>query len=218
MALQTKNIKLSGATIFTKTKEEAPKIVNKKNVRELHKELIDKHKLLFIKEKVNNPKFLARVCFKDKQTDEYVIALYPSEMVGSKDIYIELCKKDTHESDEIEGLFKKDTLWKWFFNPEFATEYKKYPNPVTNEVRYLIPIADLINVTEHHNKKEVKVEPIKDVTYEVEKEEQFLDGPSSGEDVPYDAMTLRDYAAIHLKLPVSNKKWLNQIIKNNFNE
>jgi len=32
------------------------------------------------------------------------------------------------------------------------------------------------------------------------------------EDVPFSQMTLRDYACIHLKIPDSQKEWLNQLI------
>lgn len=43
----------------------------------------------------------------------------------------------------------------------------------------------------------------------VEEEEEFVEEI----DVPYREMTLRDYVAITYKIPVSNRAWLNEIIK-----
>ena len=43
--------------------------------------------------------------------------------------------------------------------------------------------------------------------------EDFVDVSA---DVPYDSMTLRDFAAIQWKKPVSHKRWLNELITKNF--
>lgn len=66
----------------------------------------------------------------------------------------------------------------------FNNNYSFEQNKVTN--RFLVPLALCI--------------PILNDEY-VEKE-----------DVPYKDMTLRDYVAIQLSIPVSNKEWLNTII------
>lgn len=162
--------------------------------------LIEKHKPLFEKEGVENPKFIPRLCYKHK--GELIIGFYPRELYGGTDIYTEFCTRDFDPEDP------ERRLWKWIYNPEYEKEYElSDPHPGTGDRRYIIPIAELIDVADYH----------KEVVTEIENEEElFIESPSSGDDVPYSAMTLRDYAAIQWQRPVSLKPWLNDLIRDKF--
>ena len=154
--------------------------------------LEEKHKDLFEKEGINGPpKFIPRMAY--YYEGEKIISLYPSEIIGGQDIYTEFVSKDYYPED------KERKLYKWVFNADFETEYKtSNPHPVTGDKRYLIPVDELIEVAELHENQNII--------------DDFDAEPSAGTDVPYADMTLRDYAAIQLKTPCSNKKWLNEII------
>lgn len=157
------------------------------------------HKPLFEKEGVSNPKFIPRMCYAHK--GEKIVGFYAKEIYGEADIYTEFCSRDYDPEDP------ERTLWKWIYNPEYKTEYvQSDPHPATGDRRFLIPIDELISITALH----------KSMPKEEEDEKIFIESPSAGEDVPYDAMTLRDYAAIEWQKPVSLKPWLNDLISNNF--
>ena len=66
----------------------------------------------------------------------------------------------------------------------------------------MIPVNELIKITPP---KKGDIVPQKDIF-----EEGF---DISGDDVPLSEMTLKDLAAILLRIPVSNKKWLNDLLK-----
>jgi hypothetical protein len=159
--------------------------------------LMEKHKPLFEKEGVTNPKFIPRMAY--KHNGELIIGFYPKEMYGEQDIYTEFCSRE-YEPEDPERI-----LYKWKYNPHYEEEYEASdPHPTTGDVRYLIPVDELINVAEEH-KGEPKDQP-----------ELFEEFDKKSSDVPYDAMTLRDYAAIQWQKPVSHKKWLNELITKNF--
>jgi len=159
--------------------------------------LMEKHKPLFEKEGVTNPKFIPRMAY--KHNGELIIGFYPKEMYGEQDIYTEFCSRE-YEPEDPERI-----LYKWKYNPHYEEEYEASdPHPTTGDVRYLIPVDELINVAEEH-KGEPKDQP-----------QLFEEFDKKSSDVPYDAMTLRDYAAIQWQKPVSHKKWLNELITKNF--
>ena len=169
------------------------------------------HRPLFDLERVKYPKFIPRLCYNDSGLGEKVIGLYPKEIYGGHDIYVEFCNKNNQPEDP------NRTLWKWIYNPEFSTEYKKSdPHPATGDRRYIIPIEELVNVTELHAPKNTEEATEEETIEEKPKEElEFEDVPDANSDVPYESMTLRDYAAIQWKKPVSHKKWLNELVKQN---
>jgi len=183
--LDTKNIKTSAAP----------------DKRGRVQELKRYHTHLFEKENIINPKFIPRMCYPNK--GELIIGFYPNELNGGLDIYTEFCSRDDVPEDP------KRILYKWPFNPEYATEYAQSdPHKSTGDKRFLIPIEELINVSELHSPQLIKEEP------EQVKEEPavFIELPDASNDHPYADMTIRDYAAIQWKEPVSGKKWLNELI------
>lgn len=174
-----------------------------KSKREKVQDLLKHHSELLKFEDVTNPKFIPRLCYKHK--GELIIGFYKREIEGGVDIYIEFCDRNYMPEDP------KRTLYKWYYNPEYHDEYElSEPHQSTGDQRYLIPIDELVNLNELYEEKIKKEEKPKIQT------ELFKDLPDPGSDVPYESMTLRDYAAIQWKKPVSLKKWLNEIIKKEF--
>lgn len=175
--------------------------------REKVLDLMKYHKKLFAKEGELNPKFIPRLRY--KHNGEYIIGFYLREIYGEKDIYVELCSRDLTPEDPTR------TLWKWEYNPHYATDYElSEPHPATGDQRYLIPFKELINVTELYNQPEV----IEETFEELHEESEIIiqEDIGAGTDIPYSDMTLRDYAAIQWKKPVSHRKWLNELINNTF--
>ena len=166
--------------------------------REKVQALMEKHKPLFEKEGVSNPKFIPRMAYKHE--GELIVGFYPKEIYGEQDIYTEFCSRDYEPEDS------QRRLWKWIYNPDYETEYKtSEPHPTTGDVRYFVPVDELIDVAQldHGKNDEQKQLNVDDLNAEIA-------------DLPYDAMTIRDYAAIKWKKPISYKKWLNELITKNF--
>ncbi len=180
------------------------------------------HHELFTKERRNNPKFYPRIPYMYK--GELVIGLFKRE-IGTVDIYIELCDSNFNPIDE------QRTLWKWIFNPKYKDEYPLGdPNPVTGDQMYLIPMKELINVSRYHDiERPAPILPtnVKDISPKEEIESElksvlnneenlFNDTEVAGLDIPLEAITLRDLAAILWRKPVSSKPWFNELIKQTF--
>lgn len=86
---------------------------------------------------------------------------------------------------EFNSEDKTRTLYRWNYNEHWHTQYEKIDH---DPVRYLVPLRELEKVNEE--------------LFECN------DG-----DCPMNEMTMRDLVAIWIKRPVSNKKWLNDILK-----
>ncbi len=179
------------------------------------KELEQKHTRLFkLENLVTTPKFIPKMAYVPKSGDERVISFFPSEIMGGQDIYTEFVSRALIPEDS------ERRLWKWHFNPEYDSEYVKTdPHPATGHQQYLIPVAELIDVAKQH--VEVKKKPEK----ESENAQTELELETTGNelahvklnDAPLVEMTIKDRAAIEWKQPVSDKPWLNELIKQTFN-
>lgn len=156
-----------------------------------------KHQPVFDKLGIPDALFIPKLAYRPKiesgeQLDELHLAFFPSELTKGKDIYTEFA------SFEYEPQDPERTLYRWRFNPQWETEYPKTEKHPVSGYRYLIPVAELIKMGE---------EPVVEVSKDFEL-------PDPDTDTPLSQCTIRDlYAVMHNK-PVSNKKWLNDIIKN----
>lgn len=192
---------------YEKEKEKVEVVANAKPITKREKILWLKayHKRLFEKEGVNFPKFIPKVNYYEETVGERVVSFFPKEIYGGKDIYIELSTRNYLVEDP------KRTLYKWVHNPEYETEYKKSnPHANSKDKRYLIPIDELINISELHVEPEVKEHVVKEQV-----ELDFKDTPTGDEDAPFADMTIRDFAAIQWKKPISQRAWLNELINTN---
>jgi hypothetical protein len=183
-----------------KTKQEP--VVRTKTNREKIADLRVKHQPMFDTLGIKDALFYPKMAYLNSM-GEKIISFFPSEVAKGEDIYTEFVSRDYLSEDPDRKLYK------WKFNPFYETEYQTTsPHPVTGDIRYEIPINELVLVTE-----DVAVPWYTDEEIETKDIEAIL--PDSDIDLPMAEMTMRDYAAIHLAKPVSRKAWLNDIINSN---
>jgi hypothetical protein len=99
------------------------------------------------------------------------------------------------------GMYEREFKEDFYFHNKFDNKIYKVPKPTgalkdiyegeifQNSEKFLVPEGDWV---------------------QVEEEEQ---GYVELEDEAYQTMTIRDYACIQLRIPESNKDWLNKLIK-----
>ena len=169
------------------TKDKATALQDKKQkiklLRDFHQETLNSLG-------VPNAVFIPKMAYKPHGKTEKHIGFFPSEIKG-EDIYVEFTSKELEPEDPERKLYK------WRFNPHYDAEYDR--TEVTEQMpqfRYLIPVEELLIIP-----------PVKR-----SRKPAVFDLPEADKDLPMDQMTLRDYAAIHLKKAVSFKPWLNEII------
>lgn len=157
-------------------------------------QMLEYHQKTFDALEIKNPLFVASMAYKPYGKNELHISLFPSQLLKGKDIYTELVSKDYTPETTLR------TLYKWTYNQYWKEEYDSVELENTDDRRYLVPLSELHIV-------EIPISPI----IEFNSFDEILD---PGIDITIDEMTIRDFASIMLKKPVSNKKWLNELIKN----
>jgi hypothetical protein len=180
-----------------KTKKEPVARSNKEKINDLRV----KHQELFVSIGAVDALFFPKMAYMG-QSKEKIISFFPSEISRGEDIYTEFVSRDYESEDPQRKLYK------WKFNPFYETEYATTPpHPVTGDIRYEIPIDELIEVTNGEGEVAFEVE---DASFSAAELDAAL--PNAEVDLPLSEMTMRDYAAIHLGKPVSRKAWLNEVI------
>jgi hypothetical protein len=112
------------------------------------------------------------------------------------DIYTEFTSIDLDPEDP------KRVLYKWRFNPHYEEEYAKTEPAANGHYRYLVPVSELMKIEfEQETPTQNSLFPNFDAIIDPD------------QDAPLNNITLRDLAAIILQKPVSQKQWLNEIIK-----
>lgn len=114
------------------------------------------------------------------------LLFFRSEIESGKDIYTEKVSQDYDVLDEDR------TLYVWKHNSNYKDELTT--KPYGADVMYYIDFTDFKPVG--INKEAVK-----------------FDIPDPNSDAPFDELMIRDLAAIMWKEPVSQKGWLNDLIK-----
>jgi|MudIll2142460700_1097286.scaffolds.fasta_scaffold1583204_1 hypothetical protein len=165
------------------------------NRQEKTEELLKHHDWKFGLLQEDSPLFIPKCAYIPKGMGELHIGFFASELKKGRDIYTEFTSIDLEPEDPSR------TLYKWRFNPHYDEEYEKTEPAANGHFRYLVPVSELI-----------KVEIVPE---ELEAPSQFPDfegimDPNT--DAPLSQLTIRDIAAIMLKKPVSQKKWLNDLI------
>jgi hypothetical protein len=144
------------------------------------------------------------------------IGFFENEISSGQDVYVEFGTR-TMLPEKVEG-YDFRCLLKWRYNPHYKEEYKtSLPDPKSGNVRYFIPITELIVVKKPESKNlstTVQNKVIEPVLEEREsKVSELLCQPfDNATDPLVKELTIRDYAAIHMRKPISNKKWLNELI------
>jgi len=173
--------------------------------RDKLKRLREFHQSELTKLGVPDAVFIPKMAYTPYGKYEKHIAFFLSEINRGEDVFVEFCSKELDPEDP------KRTLYKWLFNAHYQTEYDvTEAHAITGHVRYLIPVAELVIMKVNTPEETVSIAEEKSANIEFS-----LDNPDEG-DVPMSQMSMRDYAAIHLKKPVSRKKWLNELISSGF--
>ncbi len=125
------------------------------------------------------------------------VGFFESQLKDSEDIYFEI----NDFSQKV--IDPKRTLYKLKANPHFSSEPEKY--------QYIAdtPAGPQYYVAMNHF-EEVRYPGIKDPVIEVREITDWGD-------IHLDNLTARDWACIHLKVPQSNHKWLDDLIKQSNN-
>lgn len=166
--------------MFSTTAHKQNEPLSKKEKIELLKV---KHEPIFQKLGLADVVFIPKMIFGSPS----IFYLFPGEIKGEKDIYIEKTSKEFEPEDP------NRTLYKWTFNPNYKKDYDVKPVGATGDNCYIIPFDTLTKV-------------------EIDEADEF-DLPNPHEDLPISELTIRDLTAILTGKPVSFKPWLNKIIK-----
>lgn len=168
------------------------------NRKEKTESLFREHEYKFQLLDIDNPLFIPKCAYKPYGGSDLVLGFFPSELKKGVDIYTEFTSIDLEPEDP------KRTLYKWRYNPHYADEYETTEPNTQGHVRYLIPVDELVKIEikqEETLAPEAKIFPDFD---------EIMD-PNA--DASLSSMTITDFAAIMWKKPVSQKQWLNELIK-----
>jgi hypothetical protein len=101
--------------------------------------LLDHHRPMLNKMGITNPNYCPKMAYMDR--GERVVSFFPSEIERGEDIYTEFVSRDYDSEDETR------TLYKWKYNPHYASEYRvTEPHSANHTIRYIIPVAELFAV------------------------------------------------------------------------
>ena len=177
--------------------QRAPARTTKEHRDKVLKEMLEYHKGTFELLGVANPqsRFYPKSVFTPKGATGRYISLFERELCDPDGFYTEL----TDNMYNVENPLKR-TLYRFRGNEHSKEEYLKDSNGNYGE-RWYVPVDDLeeINVTS--------------LVLNRNSEEEEVEAETGVQDAPYAKMTIRDYAAIQWKKPVSQKAWLNDLIK-----
>lgn len=170
-------------------------------------ELKLQHKDTFRKLGLTEPYYTLKFPYVPKGRHEPVVSMFPSELSHGDDVFIEFTTIDSIP------IYDEPVLYRLRHNPFFKTEYEiVYPDPTkkSKSERYLVPVAELELVSGNPTEPPVKRQdqPAPNSFY-VSAAGAETDAP----DCHANELTGRDWACIHLRIPMSNKRWLNDIIK-----
>lgn len=187
---------------------------------------------LFKDLKIDNPTFGAKLCYMGKEfstdgTREACVRFFPSELNSGNDYYTEL-----FDWDQYYFTPNHRTLYKLPNNPHWKSEPEKYvevPSDKLPTSTYAVRLSDLEIV----NKSDITAivpkvasEPatgmfssnnasLFDNLEDPFNEESFDGAFAEKEDNHYTSLTIRDLYCMIQNVPMSNKKWLNQLISKN---
>ena len=171
------------------------------NRKEKTEELVKYHQKVFDALDISNPLFIPKCAYRPYGKDDLHMGFFKSELSREQDIYTEFTSIALEPEDPTR------TLYKWKFNPFYDEEYETTDPNGQGHVRYLIPVSELIKVNAETKKTEIKSTEVNGLFPD-------FDGIMDADlDAPLSSLTVRDIAAILLQKPVSNKKWLNDLIK-----
>ena len=199
---------MSSFKAATETKKE-------KGIRELTVDYAPFWENLFTNMGISNPKFGAKLCYMGKEFGETrleCVRFWGSELSSGQDFYVEMFDWDKEHYDRVNRkLYRLVNNPNWKLNPSKYVEVETSSDGKTNTT-YAVRSSDLelVNSTSVTARY---AEVITAPSFGYEEEEMPGGMYSEKEDTHYSAMTMRDYYCIKHNVPLSNKTWLNDLIK-----
>lgn len=174
------------------TTEERRKRV--KELREYHQEYFDS---------IGRPEAIFRA--KMRYGKPPYSKFYEAEINGKVPIYIEWTSRNIVPEDD-RRLYRYDP------NPNYREEYSVIMGEDGQEW-FFIPLDKFVLVKEGEKESQLPKEVIQAKREPLDLTDEDFGIINPDEDCPAENITLRDWAAILLKAPVSRKEWLNKLIK-----
>lgn len=174
---------------------------------------------------LTNPQFGAKLCYMGREfsTDGSRIPgvrFFPNELNNGVDYYTELFDWDQNRYDPANR-----TLYRLKHDPDWQSKPQKYIEAFSEKLptsTFAVRLSDfeIVNITDAKAltpeiKKAVVAEKVPALFSEVDMldiESEMTEMFSDKEDNHYSSMTIRDLYCMLQNVPMSNKKWLNQLI------
>jgi hypothetical protein len=147
--------------------------------------------------------FIPKMAYIPKGMSDLHVGFFQSELSRGVDFFTEFVNKELEPEDPERQLY----LWK--YNPHWSEEYVQINNG--NYTWFMVPVAELYKV-------DLTTKPLSDKKSKAEMKVVSDFEIAELTDSPISDLSIRDLAAILLNKPVSNKKFLNDIILNNGTE
>jgi hypothetical protein len=171
-----------------------------------------------------NPVFTAKLCYYSNEFTprEHGVRFFPSELNNKEGIFLE-CYNWDFENHEV-GF---RVLYHLPYNPNWKTETTKYvevkpsPGSKLTSSTYAIRLSDLVLINKTPIDSPTVILPkakevsalltpqMEDLFDELKLSEMY----DNDEDDHYSKMTIRDLYCMLQNIPMSNKRWLNQLIQ-----
>lgn len=140
------------------------------------------HEPIFEALGVSDALYIPKMQYKPSGKDDNFIGLFENELKAGRDIYTERVSREWLSEDPDRRLYK------WFFNPHWATEYEQVASKSSGYLRYLIPVAELVLIDKDSNKVAKTI-----IEHKSSKEVNLLDKPIG-------QLTFREFVAILTEL------------------
>jgi len=167
-------------------------------------ELREYHEPIFERLGLDDIEFIPKLAFKPKGLSEIMITLFASELKKGKDVYTEFVSKE-YEAEDFQR-----SLWKWEYKNDWKTRYRNNGSPIASGVQYYIPTSELVLVS--RDNELIFNKPTVSKDFKNDLKSVLKSAPKEPAEPLISQMTIKDFAAIIWKEPVSDKEWLNILI------
>lgn len=203
--------------------------------KEKEKDFFVQHMETFRKLGLADPSFLIKTAFYQKGKFGRQVLFFESELAKGEDLYVEFYDNvEVNGVKDVVPMLEDRQLFKYKYNPYFQEEYEKKEGISAKGEPYLsytVPVSELTaimtdgseityNLYEKRKaekeaelpKLQNKLSVFPDFEQEFAPQIEEKQEVQSSDDAPFSELTIRDLAAIMLMKPVSNKKWLNDLV------
>ncbi len=188
-------------SLLTKEEKDQLRPIRVNESRQYHKDLIERLG-------INQSDFNIKAPWTNKSGKEFVL-LFESEFLRDKGFYFELI-------DSNLNFYQSRQVYKVSTNTSFKDEFETWGND-PDKLKYLVPIEEIrpVDVQSVVISKASAVLSSEEILNQNKQKtfSSFSNNAVPLQDAPYSEMTLKDHFAITHKQPVSDKKWLNDLIK-----